>query len=157
MPESHDQANDANDYSTSNGNQHNTHVTFVVHGVGAPKAPGQYVDGATSSFANAWGERNEVPLRRTTYNAHPIMGGSTEYSVFDASEEEQATKCGGTKHKIVELQWADLSPAPSGFFGPIQAFINSSMGFAKCREPVLTSWTRISIGLGLCEEPVTFF
>ena len=118
-------------YTTGNDSHYNTHVTFVVHGVGAPKAPGQYVDGATDSFANAWGKRNEIPLRRTTYNAHPKTGGSVEYSVFDASEESDASKCGGKKHKIVELQWADLSPAPTGFFGPIQAFIKFLYGLRK--------------------------
>jgi hypothetical protein len=97
-------------------------VTFVVHGVGSHKTDSAEVDAATRDFAETWGRRNRVPLSRTDHVAHPDLGPSTAYAIFHGRLD------GGREHRIVELQWADLSRGRGGFLAPVVELLRVIFG-----------------------------
>lgn len=108
-------------------------TTFVVHGVGAPKAHPTEIDAATWEFATTWGRRNRVDLDCRTAVAHPALGPSIAYGVLEGRLED------GRKHRIVELQWADLSRTSPGVLGTVIAFFKILFGLRTIVEATARS------------------
>ncbi|MCH9651880.1 MAG: hypothetical protein K0U98_26865 [Deltaproteobacteria bacterium] len=131
-------------------------TTFVVHGVGAVHGDGSGLDPATRDFAETWASRAKSSLRWQRRTIAAGSGASTDYWTLTGPTSE------GGQHRIVQLQWADLSSAPHGPFAAVTSFflllfglrrVSRAAGLAAAEQPSrfsrLTDWA-----LGWIEGPL---
>ncbi len=125
-------------------------VTFVIHGVGAPKSHATAVDGATREFAGAWAARTGASLERTLHRTwtsgarHADAQHAVDYAVFTGEVDQQT-------HHIVECQWADLSRAPSGLLGGVTSLLALFVGLRVAIDHTVDATDGLSRQVGrLC-------